>query len=84
MKEQSLPRFKFPEEFKEKLVEVVVYKNISAAQVAKKYDLPNIDILINNYKSNLAKGSLTLVPMEKLKTSDTVLLKKCIKDLEKA
>ncbi|WP_400263105.1 hypothetical protein ACFX5U_08560 [Sphingobacterium sp. SG20118] len=64
MKEQSLSRFEFPEEFKEKLVESVVYKlvesvvykNVSAAQVAKKYDLPNIHILINwinNYKSKL-------------------------------
>lgn len=87
MKEQSLSRFEFPEEFKEKLVELVVYKNVSAAQVAKKYDLPNIHVLINwinNYKSILEKGAVTLVPMEKPNTKDTVLLKKRIKDLEKA
>ena len=41
MNEQSLLRFEFSEEFKEKLVELVIYKNVSAAQVAKKYDLPN-------------------------------------------
>jgi transposase len=47
MKEQALSRFEFEEEFKEKLVELVVYKNVSAEQVAKKYRLPNITILIN-------------------------------------
>jgi hypothetical protein len=36
MKKQALSRF----EFKEKLVELVVYKNVSAEQVAKKYHLP--------------------------------------------
>ena len=87
MNEQSLSRFVFSEEFKEKLVELVVYKNVSAAQVAKKYDLPNTHILINwinNYKKKLEEGAVTLAPMEKPKTKDTVLLKKRIKDLEKA
>ena len=62
----------------------MVYKNVSAAQVAKKYDLPNTHILINNYKKKLEEGAVTLAPMEKPKTKDTVLLKKRIKDLEKA
>jgi len=47
MNEESLSRFVFSEEFKEKLVELVVYKNLSAAQVARKYDLPNTHMLIN-------------------------------------
>lgn len=87
MNEQSLSRFEFSEEFKEKLVELVIYKNVSASQVAKKYDLPNTHILINwinNYKKKLEKGAVTLAPMEKPKTKDAILLKKRIKDLEKA
>ena len=68
MNEQSLLRFEFSEEFKQKLVELVIYKNVSAAQVAKKYDFPNPHILINwinNYKRKLEKGAVTLAPMEK-------------------
>lgn len=87
MKEQALLRFEFSEEFKQKLVELVVYKNVSAEQVAKKYDLPNTYMLINwinNYKKKLEKGAVTLAPMEKPKTKDTAVLKKRIKDLEKA
>jgi transposase-like protein len=87
MKEQALSRFEFEEEFKEKLVELVLYKNVSAEQVAKKYHLPNITILINwinNYKRRLEQGAVTLVPMEKPGTKDTAALKRRIKDLEKA
>jgi len=87
MNEESLSRFVFSEEFKEKLVELVVYKNLSAAQVARKYDLPNTHMLINwinNYKKKLEKGAVTLAPMEKPKTKDSMLLKKRVKDLEKA
>lgn len=64
---------------------MLVYKSISAAQVAKKYDLPNIYILINwirNYKSKLEREAVTLVPMEKPNTKDTVLLEKRINDLK--
>ena len=67
MNEESLSRFVFSKEFKEKLVELVVYKNLSAAQVARKYDLPNTHMLINwinNYKKKLEKGAVTLAPME--------------------
>jgi transposase-like protein len=35
MKERAVLRSEFEEEFKEKLVELVVYKNVSAEQVAK-------------------------------------------------
>ena len=58
MKEQVLSRFEFEEEFKEKLVELVLYKNVSAEQTARKYGLPNTTILINwinNYKRKLVQ-----------------------------
>ncbi|MGJ1436077.1 transposase [Sphingobacterium siyangense] len=87
MNEQVLSRFEFEEEFKEKLVELVLYKNVSAEQTARKYGLPNTTILINwinNYKCKLEKGAVTLVPMEKPGTKDVTALKKRIKDLEKA
>ncbi|MET3113231.1 transposase-like protein [Pedobacter sp. CG_S7] len=86
MEEHALLRFEFPEEFKEKLVELVAYKNVSATQVARKYDLPNTHILINwinNYKKKLENGAVTLAPMERPKTKDAVVLKGRIKDLKK-
>lgn len=46
MNEQALSQFEFEEEFKEKLVELVLYKNMSAEQTARKYGLPNTTILI--------------------------------------
>ncbi|MCS4162939.1 transposase [Sphingobacterium sp. BIGb0116] len=84
MNEQALSLFEFKEEFKEKLVELVLYKNMSAEQTTRKYGLSNMTILINwinNYKRKLEKGA---VPMEKPGTKDVTALKKRIKDLEKA
>ncbi|WP_433863970.1 hypothetical protein [Sphingobacterium thalpophilum] len=78
MNEQALSRFEFEEEFKEKLVELVLYKNVSAEQTAKKYGLANTKILINwisNYKRKLEKGVVTLAPMEKPGTKDVTALK---------
>ncbi|QIH35939.1 transposase [Sphingobacterium sp. DR205] len=76
MNEQALSRFEFEEEFKEKLIELVLYKNVSAEQTARKYGLQNTTILINwinNYKRKLEKRAVTLVPMEKLGTKDVTL-----------
>ncbi len=87
MKEEAIARFNYQEEFKEKLVELVVYQNQSTNAVAQKYGLPNTYILnnwINRYKKKLEKGAVTLTPMEKPKTKDSAELKKRIKDLEKA
>ena len=87
MKKEAIARFDYPEEFKEKLIELVVYQNQDKNIVAKKYGLPNSYMLTNwitIYKKKLEKGAVTLSPMEKPKTKDTAELKKRIKDLEKA
>ncbi|QRY57226.1 hypothetical protein [Sphingobacterium siyangense] len=87
MNEQFLSQFEFEEVFKQKLVELVLYKNVSAEQTERKYGLPNTTILINlinNYKHKLEKGAVTLVPMEKPGTKDFTALKERIRDLEKA
>ena len=87
MKKETLSNLDYSSEFKEKLIELVVYQNQSTAAVVKKYGLPNSYILtnwINRYKQKLEKGAVTLTPMEKPKTKDTADLKKRIKDLEKA
>ena len=39
MKEEAIARFDYPEDLKEKLVELVVYQNYSKEEVAKKYGL---------------------------------------------
>jgi hypothetical protein len=60
---------------------------MSAEQVAKKYGRPNVNILINwisNSKRRLENGAVTLAPMEKPGTKDTVAMKKRVKDLEKS
>ena len=87
MKEEAIARFDYPEELKEKLIELVVYQNYSKEEVAKKYGLVNTYMLTNwiiGYKKKLEKGAVTLAPMEKPKTKDAAELKKRIKDLEKA
>ena len=87
MKEEAIARFDYPEELKEKLIELVVYQNYSKEEVAKKYGLVNTYMLthwIIGYKKKLEKGAVTLAPMEKPKTKDAVELRKRIKDLEKA
>jgi transposase-like protein len=87
MEEEAIARFDYPAELKEKLVELVVYQNYSKEAVAKKYGLANTYMLTNwitVYKKKLEKGAVTLAPMEKPKTKDTAVLKKRIKDLEKA
>jgi hypothetical protein len=45
MVNQNLEQFKFTDEFKEKLVLMVVYQNHSPKSLIKKYGLPNAFIL---------------------------------------
>jgi len=60
MKEKMLEQFTFPDEFKEKLVLLVMYRNQSVQEVAKSYGLPNSYILVNwitQYKKKLERSS---------------------------
>jgi transposase-like protein len=87
MKEKMLERFTFPEEFKEKLVLLVMYRNQSVQEVAKSYRLPNSYILVNwitQYKKKLEKGAVTVVAIDPKKKNDKVALNQQIKQLEKA
>ncbi len=47
MKAQMLEQFQFTDELKERLVLLVVFQNQSPKELAKKYGLPNVHILIN-------------------------------------
>lgn len=61
MIEKALSRLELEEQFKKKLEELVLYKNMSAEQTARKYGLPNTMILINcinNYKRKLENGTV--------------------------
>src|ERR1700712_4268873 len=78
MKEKMMEQFSFTEEFKEKLVLLVMYRNQSVKEVTKSYQLPNVHILnnwITLYKKKLEKGAITLDPMDPKKKSDTAALK---------
>jgi transposase-like protein len=84
---QNLEQFKFTDEFKEKLVLMVVYHNHSPESLVKKYGLPNIYMLANwvsIYKRSLEKGAVTLPPMQSQKRKDAAALKQRIKQLEKS
>jgi len=87
MKEKMLEQFSFPEEFKEKLILLVMYRNQSVKEVAKSYNLPNAYILtnwINLYKKKLEKGAITLAQMDLKGIKDPAVLKQRIEQLEKA
>lgn len=87
MKEKMMEQFSFTEEFKEKLVLLVMYRNQSVKEVTKSYQLPSVHILnnwITIYKKKLEKGAITLDPMDPKKKSDTAALKQRIQQLEKA
>ena len=87
MTTQNLEQFKFTDEFKEKLVLMVVYHNHSPKSLVKKYGLPNAYILTNwirIYKKTLEKGAVTLPPMQSQKRKDAAALKLRIKQLEKS
>ena len=87
MATQNLEQFKFTDEFKEKLVLMVVYHNHSPKSLVKKYGLPNSYILTNwvrIYKRNLEKGAVTLPPMQSHKTKNATALKQRITQLEKS
>jgi transposase-like protein len=87
MTTQNLEQFKFTDEFKEKLVLMVVYHNHSPKSLVKKYGLPNAYILTNwirIYKKTLEKGAVTLPPMQSQKRKDAAALKQRIKQLEKS
>jgi transposase-like protein len=87
MKEAMLGQFSFSEEFKEKLVLLVMYKNQSVQEVAKSYRLPNSYILVNwitRYKKNLEKGAVTVVAIDPKKKNDKAALNQQVKQLEKA
>jgi len=87
MEEKMLEQFTFSEEFKEKLVLLVMYRNQSAKEVAKSYRLPNVHILlnwINRYKKNLEKGAITLAAMDPKNKNDPKALKQRIRQLEKS
>jgi transposase-like protein len=47
---KMLERFTFSEEFKEKLVLLVMYRNQSVKEVAKSYNLPNSYVFKKNIK----------------------------------
>ena len=67
MTTQNLEQFKFTDEFKEKLVLMVVYRNHSPKSLVKNYGLPNSYILTNwvwIYKKLLKKGAVILPPMQ--------------------
>ncbi len=87
MKEKMLEQFTFSEEFKEKLVLLVMYRNQSVKEVAKSYHLPNSYILVNwitLYKKKLEKGAITIVGMDPKKKKDPAALKQQIRQLEKS
>lgn len=87
MKEKMLEQFSFTDEFKEKLVLLVMYQNQSVKETAKNYNLPNTYILnnwINLYKKKLEKGAVTITAMDPTKRKDPAALKLQIKQLEKA
>jgi transposase-like protein len=82
-----LEQFQFTDELKERLVLMVVFQNQSPKELAKKYGLPNVHMLINwvrIYKRTLEKGAVTLAPMQPIKGKDTSALKQRIKQLEKS
>ena len=87
MKEKMLEQFSFPEEFKEKLVLLVMYHNQSVKEVTKSYNLPNVYILTNwiaLYKKKLEKGAINLAAMDLKGEKDPATLKQRIQQLEKA
>jgi len=87
MKEKMLEQFEFPDDLKEKIIGLVLYKNQSVKEVAKKYELPNVHIISNwvrIYKKKLEKGAIILPPMENKKRKDTKALKQRVKLLEKS
>ena len=87
MKAKMLEQFQFTDELKDRLVLLVVYQNQSPKDLAKKYGLPNVHILVNwvrIYKRTLEKGAVTLEPMAPQNRKNTPALKKHIKQLEKS
>lgn len=87
MKEKMLEQFSFSDEFKEKLVLLVMYRNQSAKEVAKSYNLPSVYIVTNwiaLYKKKLEKGAITLAGMDLKKVKDPATLKQRIQQLEQA
>lgn len=87
MKEKMLEQFSFSDEFKEKLVLLVMYRNQSVQEVTKSYRLPNSYILVNwitQYKKKLEKGAVTVVAIDPKKKNDKAALNQQIKQLEKA
>ena len=86
MKEKMLEQFSFTDEFKEKLVLLVMYQNQLVKEIAKSYNLPNTYILnnwINLYKKKLEKGVVTFIAMNSTNKKDPAALKQHIKQLEK-
>ena len=87
MKEKMLEQFTFSDEFKERLVLLVMYRNQSVREVTKSYRLPNSYILVNwitQYKKKLEKGAVTVVAIDPKKKNDKAALNQQIKQLEKA
>lgn len=87
MKENMLEQFSFKDEFKQRLVQLVMYRNQSVKEVAKSYNLPNYHFLlnwINLYKKQLEKGAVTVIGIDPKKRKDNTALKQHIKQLEKA
>ena len=86
MKEKMLEQFSFTDEFKEKLVLLVMYQNQLVKEIAKSYNLPNTYILnnwINLCKKKLEKGVVTFIAMNSTNKKDPAALKQHIKQLEK-
>ena len=64
-----------------------MYKGADPKSLVKKYGLPYVNTLLNwiaIYKKTLEKGAVTLPVMEQTKRADSKVLKKRIKQLEKA
>lgn len=82
-----LERFSFPQKLKDELARLILFNGMDPKKVAKRYDLPNVHILVNwvtMYKKKLETGAVTLEPMEKKAKLKTAALRQRIKQLEKA
>ena len=87
MKPEIKEPITYSEAFKEKLILLVMYQNQPAKEIAKRYRLPNVYVLLNwitNYKKKLEKGAITLATTDPKKKNDPLAIKERIKQLEKA
>lgn len=87
MKEKMLEQFEFSDDFKEKIIGLVLFQNQPVKEVTRKYELPNVHIISNwirIYKKKLEEGAIILPPMENNKRKNSKALNQRIKQLEKS